>query len=240
MGWTDRLAWLPEIRMHHAMAMVLAMALAVIVVPLITPELRPVAGVPQLAANVPASFGDWTLVETQQAPIDVVANDGRGTLQRPYDDVLMRTYQNSKGESVMLALAYGREQRQDVKVHRPELCYTAAGFRVVSSREADFGPLRGTDSLVRGKRLYAEGRHGNEAVSYWIRIGGVYTENGWDIRRHIVEQGFQGKIPDGVLVRASRRVENLHDAEDAWPVLEAFLEELVAALPAQTRTYLVR
>ena len=240
MAWTDRPVWLPEIRLRIAVVMALAAALAASLVPLITPELRAVRGDPHLAANVPASFGDWTLVDRPSLPVGVVANDGRGTLQQPYDDVLMRTYRNSKGESVMLALAYGREQRQEIKVHRPELCYTAAGFRVVSMQATTFGQLRGAESVVRGNRLYAEGRHGNEAVSYWIRVGSVYTESGWDIRRHIVEQGLQGKIPDGVLVRVSRPVENLRDAEEAWPRLETFLEELVAALPEQTRIFLVQ
>ncbi len=43
-----------------------------------------------------------------------------------------------------------------------------------------------------------------EAVSYWIRIGNVFTENPWAIRYHILKQGLAGKAVDGVLVRASR------------------------------------
>ena len=240
MAWVGRLAALPEPRMRHCVAMVLAMIVAVAAVPVLTPDLRTVAGSPQLATTVPSGFGDWTLVDMPRPPIDVVANDGRGTLQQPYDEVLMRTYRNSAGQTVTLALAYGREQRQDIKVHRPELCYSAAGFRVVSMKDTDFTPLHGAQAVVRGKRLYAEGRHGNEAVSYWIRIGSVYTVNGWDVRRHIVAQGLRGTIPDGMLVRVSRPVENLADAEAVWPQLEAFLQDMVAALPDQTRSFLVQ
>jgi EpsI family protein len=231
---------LPLLNLRHCVGIVMAMALAGAAVPVLTPDLQGVSGSPQFEASVPESFGDWKLVRMPQLPVDVVADDGRGTLQQPYDETVMRTYRNSKGEIVMLALAYGREQRQEVKVHRPELCYTAAGFNVASSQETAFGHLQGAGGAVRGKRLYAEGRRGNEAVSYWIRIGGVYTESGWDIRRHIVMQGLQGQIPDGILVRASRTVDGRAQAEKTWPQLEAFLVELAAALPEQTRSFLVR
>ena len=51
--------------------------------------------------------------------------------EAPYDDVLMRSYTNAHGEVVMLALAYGRHQRQEIKIHRPELCYTSQGYAVL-------------------------------------------------------------------------------------------------------------
>ncbi len=239
-AWIDRLATLPVLRLRHCVVMALAMAASLAVVPLLTPELQAVTGSPQLEASVPTAFGDWTRVDIPQGSVDVVANDGRGTLRQPYDEVLMRTYRNGKGDEVMLALAYGREQRQDIKVHRPELCYAAAGFRVVSTQDNAFGNLVGADAAVHGKRLYAESRRGNEAVSYWIRIGDVYTDSGWDARRHIVAQGLQGKIPDGMLVRVSRRVDNLREAEAAWPQLDDFLDALIESLPEQTRGFLVR
>ncbi len=61
---------------------------------------------------------------------------GKGTadepnMDRPYDDVLMRAYGNSQGDIVLLAVAYGRNQRQEVKIHRPDVCYTAQGFQLV-------------------------------------------------------------------------------------------------------------
>ncbi len=46
-----------------------------------------------------------------------------------YDDVLMRTYRRADGARVMAAFAYGRSQTQELKIHRPELCYSRAGLR---------------------------------------------------------------------------------------------------------------
>jgi len=56
----------------------------------------------------------------------------------------MRAYQNSQGQIVYLALAWGEQQRQEVKIHRPDLCYVAQGFKVWR--------LSGLQSVATGKR----------------------------------------------------------------------------------------
>lgn len=199
------------------------------------PELAPVRAQASLAQSIPAQFGDWKEVAFAADQID----PGKGTadepnMDRPYDDVLMRAYGNSQGEIVLLAVAYGRNQRQEVKIHRPDVCYTAQGFQLVE-RNPTALPFN-----VHGMRMLVKAPGRTEAVSYWIRIGNVFTENPWAIRYHILKQGLAGKAVDGVLVRASRIEQPSASApETRYRVQEQFLGDLVRALPPSARHLLL-
>ncbi len=194
-----------------------------------------------LAGAIPTQFADWKEVSFAADQID----PGKGTadepnMDRPYDDVLMRAYGNSHGDVVLLAVAYGRNQRQEVKIHRPDVCYTAQGFQLVE-RGTVAMPFSGTaGSQVRGTRMLVKAPGRTEAISYWIRIGDVFTENAWAIRYHIFKQGLAGQAVDGVLVRASRIEQGSTASFDArYRVQEQFLGDLVGALSPQARRLLL-
>ena len=55
-----------------------------------------------------------------------------------------------------------------------------------------------------------------------------------------VKEGLAGRIPDGILVRASQKIQTDADAEKAFPILEEFLANLVAATPENARVLMVR
>lgn len=194
--------------------------------------------------SIPTAFGDWREVKAAFTQVDpTVTRSGETSLNQPYDDILARTYQNSRGEVVMLSLAYGRQQRQEVKIHRPDLCYTAQGFKVASSAGVALPVTTPGGEAVQGKRMKAvrDARVGGytELVSYWMRIGSVYSESAWETRGHILAEGIRGRVPDGVLVRASRVVTDEVDAAAVHKSLEGFLAELVAAAPADARRLMV-
>jgi len=216
----------------------LAMIATAIGVQWLQPELLPVAGRATLAQSIPAQFGDWKEVAFSGDQID----PGKGTadepnMDRPYDDLLMRAYGNSHGDVVLLAVAYGRNQRQEVKIHRPDVCYTAQGFQLVERSPVSL-PVSG--AAIHGMRMLVKAPGRTEAVSYWIRIGDVFTENAWAIRYHIFKQGLAGKAVDGVLVRASRVEQGSGAASGSrYRVQEQFLGDLVRALPAPARRLLL-
>lgn len=194
-----------------------------------TPRLVEVENPTSLEEQVPRRFGDWK--ERPNPYVQVSLTTGNEpNLNQPYDQVVMRTYVNSRGQEVMLALAWGRKQRQEVKVHRPDLCYVAQGYQVKSLNPVTFANIAGASGTVTGKRMVAMNNRGGEAVSYWIRIGSLYSEDAIDTRLHILKEGLSGRIPDGILVRASQPIRNTYEAENAWPVLEGFLAELSAAM----------
>jgi EpsI family protein len=143
-------------------AVMLATAAAVLVL-----EPQPVAGAsqPVLAQTVPVAFGDWKEVSFVAEQVDPAKNAEDPSMDRPYDDILMRAYGNSRGDVVLLTLAYGRNQRQEVKIHRPDVCYTAQGFQLVSRSRVSF-PITGVSGReVEGMRMLVSAPGRTEAVS---------------------------------------------------------------------------
>jgi len=222
-------------------ALILAAGLAAA---LLTPTPHAEAPARSFEQSIPTAFGDWKMVQAAVQQVDpTITRAGETSLNQPYDDVLSRTYRNSKGETVMLSLAYGRQQRQEVKIHRPDLCYTAQGFKVASLQSVEMPVKAGNGSPVLGKRMKAvrDARVGGytELVSYWMRIGSVYSESAWDTRLHILAEGLAGRVPDGVLTRASRLVREGDDDAAVHTSIESFLAEMVAAAPPDARRLLV-
>ena len=217
-----------------AVAMLAAIGLGHLMTP--TTSMSP-PGAVDLEAMVPKQFGGWTYVPSAVTQVDLsVKRDGdEGSNTRVYDQVLMRTYRNPQGQSVMLALAWGRQQRQEVKIHRPELCYIAQGFRIESSR-----PLEGLgDGSVRGTTLLTASTRRFEPVIYWVRIGDTLSSSAWQTRLYILREGMAGRIPDGILVRTSQAMRNGSQVEASLEVQRQFLADLVAAVPPAQRAVLV-
>src|SRR5215211_2989327 len=82
---------------------------------------------------VPRQFGSWTIVPNIQpiAPADpegVVDPDAKNG--QIYSQEVSRGYVDRSGNVVMFLVAYGPVQNYRLKAHRPEMCYTAAGFRI--------------------------------------------------------------------------------------------------------------
>lgn len=195
-----------------------------------------------LAELTPRAFGDWKELPTNNVQVDLAPRkDGQPNKFGPYDDSLLRTYQNSKGQVVMLALAYGRTQRQEVKIHRPELCYVAQGFLAKELKETNFGNFDNHSTTdVIGKNMIAEAPDRTEAVSYWIRIGDEYSKNAWQTRLHILKMGLSGNVPDGILVRVSTIVNDQNNLQKAWELNKQFMRDLLKNANSELSNILVR
>jgi EpsI family protein len=197
---------------------------------------------PPLAQVVPTHFGQWRLVATSAAEIidPSVAPSAEATTDHPYSDVLMRTYANARGDVVLLALAYTAQQRQEVKIHRPELCYVAQGFQVLASERQAFAIPDGDRREFGGARLLVHAANRTEAVSYWIRIGSSYSDSAWATRYYLFREAIKGHFLDGILVRASQIVPDGESVSTPlYALQESFLAELVNAVSLKERRLLV-
>lgn len=204
-----------------------------------TPTLEQGRDTPPLAALIPERFGQWVAEPEAVAPVLLVPDvltDAETAQSASYDDVLMRTYRHAGGASVMVAIAYGRRQTQELKIHRPELCYYAQGFSVsaLGDRVVSLDPGLGVES----RALLTQNRDRVEVVSYWIRVGERVVNDPWALRWSIFRDGLEGRVPDGVLVRASSLAASSSAAESELALQETFLAELYAAVPADTRRFL--
>src|SRR6202022_2424906 len=120
---------------------------------------------------IPKQFGTWTLVPeispvTPADPEGYVEPDPYS--ERIYSQEVGRGYTDGHGNIVMLLVAYGPVQNYRLKAHRPEMCYTAAGFRVSEKHFTELS-YNGTDHPLKLARLIAERESRFEPVSYWMR-----------------------------------------------------------------------
>lgn len=188
------------------------------------PTLQAGKEAPSLDGIVPHEFGDWHEESESDQQVSL-STDGERSQDQPYDQVLSRTYVNSSGDAVMLALAYAKEQKQDVKIHRPEVCYVAQGYTLLSKKDAEFF-LSPNIPTAEGKRLLTRRDGRIETVSYWVRVGNEYPRGGLDARMVIFKDGLKGKIDDGILVRASIIIPNEAGADVAFEKQERFMADL--------------
>lgn len=183
-----------------------------------------------LEGLVPREFGGWKEVPSLLAHVDLaVRRDEKDLAAQLYDDVLARTYRGPTGELIMLSIAYGSRQRQESKIHRPELCYTSQGFEIgaVARHFLSLSPMQGSLPV---KVFLASAPSRNEHVVYWIRIGDAILESAMRTRLKILGDGLKGVVPDGILVRASTLVQIGPDQPDPQATIETFLRSLMAAM----------
>ena len=152
---------------------------------------------------------------------------------RTYNEVLVRIY-NGPADAVALCLAYGAAQSRDMQLHRPEVCYPAAGFAVVSSRPVQL-ELPGRPP-ISATLLDTQSNVRKEQVLYWTRIGSEFPTAPLQQRLAVVTQNLRGRVPDGMLVRASTVAEG---PEAAYPVLSGFLAAMVENSPPRARELLL-
>ncbi len=194
-----------------------------------------------LEKQIPTAFGQWREVRTGLMQIDLAPRGENGeqeaTLVYPYDRTLTRVYQRTDGQVVMLALAWGSKQRQEIKVHRPELCYAGQGFQVIDRKDTalELSP----DTKLMATRMLTKGASRLEPVTFWIRTGDKIIVSSWQSRLEILKEGVHGRIPDGILVRVSQALAPNASPEDSYQVEESFLRDLYAVADASGKRLLV-
>ena len=173
---------------------------------------------------IPEAFGEWH-IDRSIAPI-TVAPDVQAKLDRIYNQTLSRTYVNSKGQRVMLSIAYGGDQSDATRAHRPEACYPAQGFKITSSSDS---VVNAGQYTVPAKSLVAQMGARIEPITYWIMVGERVATSGTDQKLMQLSYTVRGVIPDGMLVRVS----NISpDARSSYDLHSRFVSDLAATIPA--------
>jgi EpsI family protein len=151
-----------------------------------------------LEGMIPIAFADWS-IDPFMVPI-VPAPDVQANLARLYDQIVSRTYVNSRGERVMLTIAYGGDQSDALKAHRQEVCYAAQGFEI---RNVLHEELRLAGKTIPVTRLLAVRGARSEPVTYWFTMGDRVVLGRLERLLVQISYGLSGRIPDGLLVRVS-------------------------------------
>jgi len=185
-----------------------------------------------LADIVPAAFGDWRSEDVN----DPVAINGPDSLTaKLYNQLLTRVYVNkTTSAQVMMLLAYGGRQTDELQLHRPEICYPAFGYALVRNEPTVL--TVGGGVTLPARRLIAVQDDRRESIIYWSRIGEFLPASASEQRSDRFRIALRGVIPDGLLSRFSTVAA---DPTQAWREIEMFLPDLLFAVKPEYRKVLV-
>jgi EpsI family protein len=182
--------------------------------------------------TVPRVFGEWA----SQDVTDLVAPKIEDSLaSRLYNETVGRVYRSSEGGAeVMMLLAHGDTQSDDLQLHRPEICYPAFGFAISQSAVTDVG--LGPGVTLPSRRLVADAPDRRETIIYWSRLGEYLPLNRKQQQVDRLRTAMKGDIADGLLARFSMLGA---DPAASIGVLERFIPGLIRAVAADHRDVLI-
>lgn len=178
-------------------------------------------------ALVPPSFPGWAAVELQQGQI--VDPSVVETINRFYSQTVTRAYLDPAQQLLMLSLAYGEVQNDEMRVHLPEVCYAAQGFQVTMLGAK---PVHIDDFTLPVNMVSATQGSRKEIVSYFVKVGDILVGRGLKRKLAAMEYSMRGIIPDGLLVRVSSFGD---DATQAFNMHRRFFTQLYDASDAKGR-----
>lgn len=183
-----------------------------------------------LADIVPSRFGGWSELATGGTLL--VNPQTQQLLDKLYSQILTRTYVNADGYRVMLSIAYGDDQRGELALHKPEVCYPAQGFTVHANEAIS---LRTPFGEISARQLQTSLGRRVEPVTYWVTVGNSAISNRLEQRLVQIKLGLSGQVPDGLLFRISSIDDH---AGRAFRIQEAFATDLLEAVSARHRARL--
>ncbi len=179
-----------------------------------------------LETVIPRQFGDWQ-IDPSVVPV-TPSPDVEAQLESLYEQTLGRTYVNAARDRVMLSIAYGGDQRDALRSHRPDVCYRAQGFTVNSIATA---PANVNGREIPVTRMHTVMGRRSEPVTFWMTMGNdVITGRAGRLVAQLSVGLTEGVIPDGMVVRVSTIDA---DVQRAYAVHDRFVHELLASMPPQ-------
>lgn len=208
----------------------LAMASAAALAAARKPDVRiDYLGTNNLDRVLPKQVGRWKFVSSSglvvppkdQLALALYAQ----TITRVYDDGTT---------PIMLLVAYSASQNGFLQVHRPEFCYTAAGFQL--SDFARHEVRLSNDNSFKVNTLSANREGGGEKLLYWTRIGNHIPLSWAEQKLVFAEDNLNKLIPDSILVRVSTPLGYEHSSIET---LDQFVRQMIDATAPQFRRVLV-
>jgi len=181
---------------------------------------------------LPRTLGNWTSRDVS----DLVAPETPDSLAaRLYGETVGRIYrQESTGDQVIMLMAHGDVENNELQLHRPEVCYPAFGFAITESRPLTLQlPSAVT---VPCRSLVAKSSDRQETILYWTRLGETFPTTVAEQRIERLRSAMHGYTPDGVLARFSVIGS---DKANSLSIMERFIPKLVMQVPASQRRALI-
>ena len=178
---------------------------------------------------IPKTIGNWEYATSS----GLVLPPPDQLRDRLYNAIVTRFYVSPTDLPIMLLIAYNGQQDGMLQVHRPEVCYPAAGYELSTQRLIPLDAGRGL--TVPGHYISARSTSRHEQLIYWTRIGNDFPTAWWRQHWAVAKENLKGRIPDGVLVRVSTAAP---DDQTAIRTLGRFMPAMFAELSPTARRLL--
>lgn len=179
---------------------------------------------PPLTSLLPERFAGWEGEDASR--LQLVSADVQAVLDVLYQQTLARVYRHRRLGQVMLAAAYGGDQSDATRVHRPEVCYPAQGFAISDVQQERLVLGRGMQQrALPVRRLTARMGSRHEPITYWITVGSRVAATASDQKFIQLRYAVDGVVPDGLLMRISSLE---RDLPQAWWVHRRFIDDLLS------------
>lgn len=183
----------------------------------------------ELSTAIPLQFGHWEEDRAQVA--NVVNPTTQEELNKIYAQTLSRTYVNKQGERIMLSIAYGADQRDNLAIHFPEGCYGGQGFAVTPTI---LGQMQTVAGPIPTAQLIASQNTRNEPITYWVVVGEKAVYDAWHVKKIKLGYALRGLIPDATLIRVSSVTP---DNADGYRLQNEFVNEMLASMTPENRRH---
>ena len=180
----------------------------------------------KLEAIVPKAIGRWKFVSASGL---VVPTEDQFALTIDSQQ-LTRVYWDKVGAPIMLLIAAGNNQTGFLQVHRPEICYSAAGFELGEVQPQPVQVGGGRQIIANKLRATREGE--SEWLLYWTRVGTQIPSSWARQRLAVAVDNLNQIIPDAILIRASII---MPDGNEAERILGEFIEAMVTSVAPPLR-----
>jgi len=175
--------------------------------------------------SIPEEIGGWQMIDEQTS---------MGTSASEFlNDVLFRTYKREDGKTIILAIAYGADQKQNFSIHVPEGCYRAAGSDVTSIGVVNDADIPGLEL----KRLLIRDKEKTEPMQYWIVLNGRVITSHFERKIKQVYYSLFNVQAGGVLVRVSS-LSNDKEFQKDYEIQRSFINELYKTVDPELKNLL--
>ena len=184
----------------------------------------------RLDAIIPRTFAGWTSRDVS----DLVAPKEDSLASKLYGETVGRVYSNNGPVQIMMLLAHGGTQNDDLQLHRPEICYPFFGYAIAKDAAVQL-PV-GAGVMLPCRSLVAEAPDRRETIVYWTRLGEYLPLDRRQQQFDRLQTAIHGEIADGLLYRLSV---GGGDPDAAAGVIQAFIPQLIRAVAPANRAVLV-
>jgi EpsI family protein len=184
----------------------------------------------KLEDAIPLAVGSWEVTPSNAV---ILPEATKGSLaDELYSQTVSRLYLSPTKLPVMMVIAYGSTQSDQLQLHRPEACYAAVGFEISGSQRVDVPLGTGASAQLPARELVATSNDRIEPILYWTRVGDFLPTSGNEQRMMKLRTEMQGYVADGVLVRMSTVAE---PNPQNFQLLQEFARELLQAVKPALR-----